>query len=130
MRLAVRNISPAELEEAETLNEQIATESSPARWAELNSQFHGLLTEAARSPRLYAILSRLRDTAAFYVAVTVRDNKDFLKSAHEEHGLLLDACKRGDEEEAARVTVQHLKSTIHGAAEALRAFGSDATEQA
>jgi DNA-binding GntR family transcriptional regulator len=113
MRLAVTRITAEELAEAESLQVELdELTNDVGRWVELNHRFHGILTDACRSPRLIGMLKGLRDTAALYVGLGLRASPDHLVVGNGEHHRLLAAFRERDPEGAAAAITEHLLGTM------------------
>ncbi len=110
-RAAVR-IGKRELDEAQKLVKEMESEKDPARWAELNWEFHGVLERAANAPLVQSVVKTVQDIAAIYVAHSLFLQPDRMASGNKEHRALLTALRRRDEDTAARVLVNHLDSTL------------------
>ncbi|HET7389127.1 MAG TPA: GntR family transcriptional regulator [Nocardioidaceae bacterium] len=129
-RKAASNITPEELDLAESLwvrmNELVANEESWERmnesddiqaWSEANHDFHAVFARAARSPNLMRILNGLRDSSSPYVRWSIVEHPGFVAKANQQHRELLDACRNGDPDLAARIEAEHLQSTLTGVLE-------------
>jgi DNA-binding GntR family transcriptional regulator len=114
--LAIRKATPlitdAELAQAEELQRKMDVEEDFAAWAELNWQFHALLEQAANSPTLQSMVKKVQDTAAIYVARSLKFNPTRTAHGNAEHRELLDAMRARDGERAAEVLVRHLDGTL------------------
>lgn len=86
-------------------------------WLRLNDEFHLRLYESAGRPRLSGLIDNLRDASAPYIYMFVA-SRPLDQRSNEEHQEILDACVRGDPDDAQRAIRQHLR----GAAEQLAAF--------
>jgi len=111
-RRAVKRISQGTIEAAAKLQAEMDAERDPGRWVELNRLFHGVLLDAAESPRLAGMIGMLQDAATLYVAHTVKLRPIRLDSGNTEHRAILDAFIRRDAKSAQRLVVNHLNSTI------------------
>jgi DNA-binding GntR family transcriptional regulator len=123
MTYTVGRISEAELQQAKDVHERMTAETDAARWVQLNHDFHGLLLQAARSPRLEEIIGRLQDGASRYVALSITSVPVEQDRGNREHRAILAALKRRDELAAVRAVKAHLETTLKTA---LTAF-SDVT---
>ncbi len=112
IRRAATRITKQELDEAQKLIGEMESESDPARWADLNWQFHGVLEKAAMAPFVQSVLKSVQDIAAIYVAHSLILQPDRIVSGNKEHRALLAALRRHDEDGAARALVAHLDSTL------------------
>jgi DNA-binding GntR family transcriptional regulator len=111
LRRATRNITEEELEQAAALERRMDSEADAGVWADLNREFHATLVQAARSPRLIAILQNLRDSAAPYVGLSLQASEDQRRQANKQHGKMLEAMRAGDADAVATVALEHLEST-------------------
>lgn len=111
-RKAAERITAAELKAATDLQSQMSHETDIGAWVQLNGQFHAVITKAARSPRMASIVLSLQDTAAIYVAHSLRLAPDRVKGGNQEHRQLLNALRKQDADRAASVLVRHLESTL------------------
>lgn len=112
MRRAVRTITEEELLRAETLQARMDAESDAVVWVDLNREFHAVLADASRSPRLSALLKSLRDAAAVYVALSLKSSPEQVAAGNQDHHQLLDAVRGKDPRTAARIVVRHLDTTM------------------
>lgn len=109
-RLAVERISEEELSRAQDLNSRMREVANPAEWVRLNSEFHGILSDAAGSPRLSAILKGLRDSASVYVSVRIQTEEE-LQASNLDHRRIVDAFVARDAETAAATVLAHITGT-------------------
>lgn len=112
IRRAATNITLPELETAQELGHRMEVVGDAAKWNELNGTFHGILLTASRSPRLVAILERLRANASPYVAVALSALDADFRAANHEHKQMLDALRQGDADRAAEIVENHLGLTV------------------
>lgn len=112
-RRAVESITDEELARAYGLQAQMdQCGEDLGLWVQLNRDFHALLTDASRSPRLIAILRGLRDSAAVYVGLGLRSVPEHLPVGNAEHHRLLAAFDARDPDAAADAILEHLVSTV------------------
>ena len=64
VRKAIVQITAEELDQAEAVHEQMLATNHSGDWVELNREFHRILLDASRSPRLTRIIGSLRNSAA------------------------------------------------------------------
>ncbi|HSJ50860.1 MAG TPA: GntR family transcriptional regulator [Actinomycetota bacterium] len=88
------------------------------KWLRLNDDFHLKLYECAEMPRLAALIENLRDASTPYIHMFVAGRPPS-ERADDEHQAILDACARGDAEEAQRAIRQHLSSAAQNLVRAL-----------
>lgn len=112
MRWAAERITEQELDAAAALQERMDTEREVGEWVSLNSRFHAVLSDAARSPRLSNMLKRLRDSSAPYVGLSFTYRPGQLEHGNADHHELLDALRRQDADAAVATIVGHLASTL------------------
>jgi DNA-binding GntR family transcriptional regulator len=112
IRKAAERITAEQLAAAKELQDQMEAETDSAAWAQLNRQFHTLLESAADSPRLMAIAKSLQDTAAIYVAHSIKVDHRRIKAGNREHRALLAALRARDGDRAAHILVEHLDHTL------------------
>ncbi|GIF74522.1 GntR family transcriptional regulator [Asanoa siamensis] len=110
VRLAAAEMSPEVLSALERLHADLEDVRDPGRWVALSREFHRLLNSAAGLDRLAEILNHLDDNAAAYATVTA-------DAGHREQGnryrqRLLEACRDGDGESAAKLVTEHLQQTL------------------
>lgn len=108
----VARITAGELKEAEEILLRLEAESDVAEFTILNTAFHAALTAAARQPILSAILGRLRNISAIYIAESLRQHPERIAVANVEHRALFDACAARDSEGAQAVEIAHLRHTL------------------
>jgi DNA-binding GntR family transcriptional regulator len=87
-------------------------ETDRARWVEHNDRFHRVLSEAASSPRLAAILANLRDLTSLYVTHSITAEPDRARRGSAEHEEILRAVVARDPEAAAEATFRHLDGRL------------------
>lgn len=109
----VERVTEEELKRVESIVEEMES-SEATRFVELNALFHKVLADAARRPRLAAILTNLRELSTFYVAQELRAESGGAQiSIHiADHRRLLAACKAGDGSATKRIQREHLAHTL------------------
>lgn len=112
MKRAVRSITEEELRRAEALQARMDSEPDAVLWVDFNREFHAVLADAARSPRLSALLKNLRDAAAVYVALSLKSSPEQVAAGNRDHHELLEAVRRKDARAAARTVISHLDGTM------------------
>jgi DNA-binding GntR family transcriptional regulator len=122
--LGVERITDTELGRAEMLCELMMDESDLSKWVDLNRRLHFVLHDAMRSPQLIAIIKRLEQSAAIFIAQAQRRDPDIRKQANEDHLALLDAYRRRDGDAVLEIQAHHLPLPV-GSVDA-----SDPTRQA
>ncbi len=112
IRKGIQQIGEQELEQAETLLNQMDREGDRARWLELNRQFHELLYRASHSTRSAEILQRLSDVASVYIGLTLSDQMFQREASNQEHRLILEAYRKQDVEGAIELMLGHINKTL------------------
>jgi DNA-binding GntR family transcriptional regulator len=109
IRLSVPNMTPATLERAQGLSDKFAREDDRFRWAELHWAFHSCLYEDARRPFLMNLIQSINNRTERYLHIQLTRG-DGRETADTEHQALVDICRRGDAEGAARQVHEHIMS--------------------
>lgn len=109
---AAANISEAELAQLAAIQKEMRETDDPAEWVPLNRNFHDLIHEAAKSPRLAGILRGLVETSTLRVVVGLRAGLISTDRSNREHEKLVKALAKGDESRAASVMQKHLEGTL------------------
>jgi DNA-binding GntR family transcriptional regulator len=113
MRDAARVADPERLTEALALLDELEVETDPLAWEDLNREFHASLTGLIPSVRLQGILASLRDSAAPYLALALRDHGTFhFERANSHHRALAEALLAHDAERAAVLAREHIALTV------------------
>lgn len=118
VRRVIAAITPEQLARAEKLQQRMEESCEISTWVELNRDFHAIFSEIDDSSRLATILSRLRDSAAPYVALSLGSRPRQVQEANAEHAVLLDLYRKGAVEDAVALTVTHLRATLAAIGEA------------
>lgn len=110
--LAIDQITAEELDQAGAIHKQMLATGDVGDWVELNRDFHGLLVNASRSPRLIRIISSLRNSAAIQVSLSIQANEGEIERSNVDHEAILEAFRAGDSARAQQLTVDHLQRTL------------------
>jgi len=119
MKLAASRISKAELDRMRQLLPSTAATVPPASVLEThaaNRRFHMIAIESSRKPHLSRVLAQLWQLIFTHywvegdVEVFIEDGRRELQ----DHERLLRALEGGDGEEARRIAVEHIESTLQG----------------
>lgn len=101
------------LVEAMEIAELMEAERDAQRWAVLNRDFHASLCAMIPSLRMQSILQGLRDNAAPYLALAIRDDgHDHFVDANRQHRDLLTALLERDADRAFALTRDHIGLTV------------------
>lgn len=108
MRLAVPNMTPELLDRAEAICDEFRHDSDAAKWAQLNWAFHACLYEAAQRPFMLNLIRSLNDKIERYLRLqmTIGAEKE---RAYAEHREIIEVCRSGDAERAARLVETHIE---------------------
>lgn len=123
VRRVIDRISPATLEQAETLIAAMDRERRPSAWVELNRDFHALLTEIDDGSRLADMLAKLRDSASVYISISLDAREQQMPEANDEHRQLIEAYRSRDVEKAIAITLTHFNATLAAIEETHRTGG-------
>jgi DNA-binding GntR family transcriptional regulator len=110
VRLAVPRLSTQRLLELEELMVRMQDETNPPRWLDYDSKFHEALYQPSDRNRLCDIIGMLRRNTARYLHIAVMSDSR-MRLAQEEHGRILDACKRRDADGAVNALRWQLSQT-------------------
>lgn len=111
MRKAVERVTPELLERLDHLHHLMLEETDPARWVQMNHDFHMGIYEVGVSPRIAAIIRSLQNASVMYVGVAL-GAPGLLGEANEGHGAILESLQLHDSDKAAEATLNHLKSSM------------------
>ena len=100
----------AQLRDCAAEMEDVADADTPAAWIELDKQFHLLSYSAAGLPRLAQLIESLWDSTQQYRRAYVR-LPERLAVAHNEHSALVEAIARRDADDAAQLSLFHIRRT-------------------
>lgn len=105
LRLAVPNLRPRDLRQAQDLLDDLDNEHNPARWGALNRDFHTTLYLPAQRPQLLALVATQHLRFDRYMRVVLASMQHQAQSQME-HRALVAACAQYDIQ-AATVILQH-----------------------
>lgn len=113
VRLAVPHIDDERLAVLEEILRTMDETEDADTWIDLNYRFHHTIYEAARRPRLLALIDNLRMVVAPYIRQYI-STPEYRRSAQISHRRILEACARRDPVEAQRETEEHLQAVVDG----------------
>ncbi len=111
IRKAVERVTPAFLERLKQLHHLMKDETNPARWVQLNRDFHMGIYEIGVTTRIAAVIRSLQDASVMYVGMAL-GSPGLLHEANQGHGSILRALQAGDADSAAEATLSHLRSSM------------------
>lgn len=104
---AMDRLTGADLIRAESALEILDQEPDPARWSELNWEFHATLYQAAAMPRLLETIGQLNANVGRYLVIYL-DSLGRQGLSQEQHWALLSACRKRDPVTALELLEKHL----------------------
>ena len=111
-RLAIPSMTSQRLERiAENLQRQQEYGHEMDARLELNREFHGVIYEAAKRPRLVALITNLRNIVEAYSRIYTSAEGRAKATLHE-HRRIYDACRQGDAELGEMLAQEHLQNIV------------------
>jgi DNA-binding GntR family transcriptional regulator len=109
--LAAKAIDDRELDQLDEIVERMRENTESPDYQQLNREFHRLIYEAARRPRLGEIIDSLRDAFEAYIQLEAATEPDlrYTAGAHEQHEAIAAALRRHDARGARKLMTRHLK---------------------
>ncbi len=108
IRLSVPNMTPTTFKRAQRLRDDFSREQDPFRWAQLHWAFHSCLYEDAKRPMLLNLIQSINNRTERYLHIQLQG--EGRQTADTEHQALVDVCRRGDADAAARMVQEHIMS--------------------
>jgi DNA-binding GntR family transcriptional regulator len=106
---AAGQLTTEDLDALDTLVKQMRT-AKPARYVELNRDFHRRIYQAAGRNRLFEMIEQLRDLASSYNLMTVRQyDPVYRDDVQSEHEAINQALRKGDGKRAGRLVREHIR---------------------
>jgi DNA-binding GntR family transcriptional regulator len=115
IRKSIGQITPSQLDAAATILNQMDDTLDQAEWIVLNREFHRLLYGPITTSHLHNVLQRLSDIATLYINLSFTEHPHQRASADAEHRAILQAYRRQDSDEATRLMLTHINSTLESA---------------
>lgn len=109
MRRAAERITPGQLEQAQSIHDEMLTATESFSWVMLNRRFHFTIYEATGLPRLLGILRGLLDASVMYVNATDEYMPEHRERAGNEHAAMLKLLRDHDGEGAAAAIKGHIQ---------------------
>ncbi|MDR7034985.1 GntR family transcriptional regulator [Mesorhizobium sp. BE184] len=108
-RRCVPRLSDTDLAQAEQAIAAIDRAQNTTEIVEFNSAFHRILYQRADAPHFLRTVEQARVNLGRYLLMTWRTAGQTDRS-QEEHRQILEACRRGDAEEAGRIMATHVRA--------------------
>jgi DNA-binding GntR family transcriptional regulator len=108
LRLSLTRLSTDKLEEAAAVLDEIDAERDVGRWGKLNRAFHLALYSRCGNGRLLGLIEAQHNAADRYVRILL-SNLDYRARSQSEHRKLLNACRKGDADQALTWLSRHLR---------------------
>jgi DNA-binding GntR family transcriptional regulator len=112
VRRSVVSVTTEQLDQADTIRQEMEATNEISVWSELNREFHAALNESDDRSRLTSILNGLRDGASAYVGLSLGASPERIAESNAEHAALVNLYREADTEAAIALTVQHLHTTL------------------
>ncbi|SFL35555.1 GntR family transcriptional regulator [Pelosinus propionicus] len=107
LELSVPQLTKSDLEEAETVLNQLESENNSSQWGELNKQFHEILYRQARRPRLLKLIQVMHNNVERYMRLYLV-SMNYQLISQKQHWDLLNACKNKDAKLAKKILKKHM----------------------
>jgi DNA-binding GntR family transcriptional regulator len=104
---AVPRMTDADLERAQIACDAFAAGTDPARWGELNRDFHWSLYSVSGMPYHLSVVRNAMDRVERYVRSQLKLTSG-MERARADHQAIMDACARGEASTAAELTRRHI----------------------
>ena len=106
LRTAVPNLAAVDLVKAENAMRLIDHETDAYQWMRLNWEFHLALYKPANLTHVVEALAKLYiNSTRYFVVFSIFD---YQARSQDEHKAILEACKKGDAEQACNLLEAHL----------------------
>ncbi|MEL6640077.1 MAG: GntR family transcriptional regulator [Pseudomonadota bacterium] len=109
--MAAKHAVGAEVDEMETINEEIAATTNPGQAAALNQDFHRCMYQATRNRFLLESTRALNNALLLLGPTTLADEARIKKVTHQ-HQDIIDAIRAGDVEAAGASAEAHLETSL------------------
>jgi DNA-binding GntR family transcriptional regulator len=110
LKLAIPNITTADIELAEKILIKYQKVDDIERWSELNGQFHHCLYAPCALPQLMAMIENIKDRTSSFMRLKITQVSG-LERPHSEHIVILNACKDGNIKLAVELLQKHIHCT-------------------
>jgi len=106
LRQAVRGTTPQDHESMEIFRKACDKASDPISWEKSNRLFHMAILRPCNRPRLLARIEQLQRLSAIHFHMRWR--KNWSHASDTEHGAILKAIRKADEDAACAILARHL----------------------
>lgn len=121
--LAVQNIDKQAMKAIETRASALeVVETNSKRWLDQHDEFHNLICELSRRPRLTEKVKRLRQLVVPYLRLYLSANNEAEICGHE-HGALVEVMRSGTPRAAEKAMREHVLSSAKGVVDFVRSQG-------
>lgn len=111
IRHAVETLTDTEIEELESILDELDHTSDRDEWIRLNNRYHDQMYAFASRPKLRSIIVSLRDSMAGYMHSAIHRAIESGRAGRE-HRAILEACRSGDVARAQDAVRVHLHHTV------------------
>lgn len=112
---AMERITPAAMEQARRVAEELSEERDLGSWVQRNEVFHSIFHRATGTTRLAGILVSLERAGGMFVAQAQRLHPEIRERAVADHFALLDAYEKRDADAAFAIQYEHISLPLKGA---------------
>jgi GntR family transcriptional regulator, transcriptional repressor for pyruvate dehydrogenase complex len=105
---AARRRTDAQLANLTRINDEMQAETDPARWVQLDSQFHLGIAQASGNEVFGTVVAAIRDALTEQSRMLNASISQRREASNVEHGRILDAIASGDFADASDCMRQHL----------------------
>ena len=116
---SIARITPQQIQEAESILDQMEATTTEEVWVDLNRNFHNLLDDAAQTTLLKQTLQQLSDLSATYINLSFGEQPFRKESSEKEHREILQAYADKNVELATQLIFNHFNGTLDAARAAL-----------
>jgi DNA-binding GntR family transcriptional regulator len=108
---AVETLTDSEIEELESILDELEHTSDRDEWIRLNNRYHDQMYAFASRPKLRSLIVSLRDSMAGYMHSAIHRAIESGRAARE-HRAILEACRSGDVARAQEAAREHIHHTV------------------
>jgi DNA-binding GntR family transcriptional regulator len=116
---SIARITPQQIQEAESILDQMEATTDKEVWVDFNRKFHNVLDDAAQTTLLKQTLQQLSDLSATYINLSFSEQPFRKEASEKEHRDILQAYADKDVELATQLIFAHFNGTLDAARAAL-----------